>query len=98
MDYIDELWPSWPMKTRDSGMQKLPWVNVDCKGYKEPPPPPPPPPPPEMDADALAAAEEAKAAEKQKEKKRRGRASTILGGADLADEELITDPGGLSGT
>jgi hypothetical protein len=69
MDYIDEF-------VRPSGFEKLPWVNVDCKGYKEPPPPPPPPPPPEMDHAALAAAEEAKQGERMKEKRRKGRAAT----------------------
>jgi hypothetical protein len=92
MDYIDN-----PFKTRDSGFDPLPWVNVDCKGYKEPPPPPPPPPPPEMDHHALAAAEEAKAGQKTKEKRRKGRAATILGGARADETEATKTSAKLKG-
>jgi hypothetical protein len=90
MDYIDEF-------VRPSGFEKLPWVNVDCKGYKEPPPPPPPPPPPEMDHAALAAAEEAKQGERMKEKRRKGRAATILGGAKADETEATKKAAKLKG-
>ena len=81
MDYIENQFES----AFKHAFEKLPWVNVDCKGYK-PPPPPPPPPPPEMDHAALASAEKAKAAERAKAKKRKGRASTILGGKTQQDD------------